>query len=560
MPPDYGLKWPRASPFEPPISRDGKFGVGRKSHMTGFPLTELRTSCQGVVQQDFERALALLHSFAYEDARRRFTAIAEKDPSCAMAWWGVAMTYYHPIWTAPDSDEFAAGLAAIRKARALKAESALENDLIRSLETFYTGQVGAATGETGQSCHGPIGADYRACAVAYRNALEQVYAKHSGNPEAASFFALQLVATATPGDPTLSNQKRAAEILEKFYATRKDHPGLAHYLIHSYDYPPLAQKGLPAANDYAGIAPWVPHALHMPSHIFTRLGMWQENIRSNLASADASRKLAARNHPDAAYFEELHALDYLAYGYLQTAQDSKAKQVLDRLYQIKKTHPPADFVAAYATAAIPARYALERRQWAEAAALTVPPAAFWSQFPFAEAHIAYARALGAARTGDPAAARQAAGRLEKLALAVKEPRFKYFADQAMIQRNAALGWIVWTEDHEEDAVRLLRQAAEQEDSLGKHPVSPGAILPVRDLLAEVLLETGEPAAALTQYEVSLKLYPARYNGIYGAARASQRAGRADQAKTYYQRLIELAKNGDGARPGLAEARAFVATH
>jgi tetratricopeptide (TPR) repeat protein len=220
----------------------------------------------------------------------------------------------------------------------------------------------------------------------------------------------------------------------------------------------------------------------------------------------------------------------MAYGYLQLAQDAKAKEILDRLMQIKKTHPPSDFVAAYATAAIPARYALERRKWAEAAALTLPPGSFWTQFPFAEAHIAYARAIGAARAGDKTAAHKSVERLDELARSVKDPRFKYFADQAQVQRQAAQGWIAWIEGNKEEAIKLLRQAADQEDTLGKHPVSPGSILPIRDLLAEVLLETGEPAEALTQYEASLKIYPARYNGIYGAARAARKAEKADLAR------------------------------
>jgi tetratricopeptide (TPR) repeat protein len=387
--------------------------------------------------------------------------------------------------------------------------------------------------------------------------MEKVATRHPDDVEAAAFYSLSLLGTAPPGDPALANQRRAAEILEKWFAARRNHPGVAHYLIHSYDYPPIAPKGLTAADAYAAMAPWVPHALHMPSHIYTRLGMWPQTIESNRASAEAARKYAATYHPDAASFEELHALDYLAYGYLQTAQDRQAREVVDHLATIKKTHPASDFVVAYAFGAIPARYALERRQWKEAASLELRPMPFWGRFPFAEGHLTYARAVGAARSGDPAAAAAAAERLKQLAASATDPRFRYFADQMELQRQAALGLIALAKGEKDEAVRLLRQAAAREDSLGKHPVSPGAILPIRELLGEALLESGKPAEALVEFEASLKIYPARFNGLCGAARAADRAGRKAEAHRYYGELLELAKAGDGTRPEIAEARAHV---
>ncbi len=537
---------PRAAEAGREVGDLGKVGA------VSFP-----TSCDPSVQGEFERALALLHSFFYEEARRVFTDVAEKDAGCAMAQWGIAMTYYHPLWTEPDSAEFAAGLAAIRKARALGGGTDTERDFIAALEAFYTGEIGAEVGDAAESCHGPIGGDYRACALAYQKALGEVFAGHPDNPDAAALFALQLVATAMPGDALLMQQKQAAEILESFYATRRDHPGLTHYLIHAYDYPPLAKNGLPAAQAYAGLAPWVPHALHMPSHIFTRLGMWEETIESNLAATQAARDYAAKYHPGVAYSEELHGMDYLAYGYLQTTQDAKAKALLDHLATIERMRPENEMILAYASGALPARYALERREWEEAASLALPDRPFWTKFPFAEAHVVYARAIGAARAGDRDRARRAIARLDTLSAAITNPKFKYFRQHVATQQRTASGVLAIAEGRRDEGLEILRRAAVVEDSLGKHPVSPGALLPARELLAESLLEAGRPADALAEFEASLRLYPARFNGVAGAARAAEQAGQGESARKYYDQLLALAAAGDGGRAELAHAREFV---
>jgi tetratricopeptide (TPR) repeat protein len=515
------------------------------------------TSCDPKVQAEFERALALLHSFFYEEARRVFTEVAEKDPKCAMALWGIAMTYYHPLWTEPDSAEFAAGLAAIRAARSLGGGTDTERDFVAALEAFYTGEIGAEVGDAAQSCHGPIGGDYKACALAYQKALGEVHAKHPDNTDAAALFALQLVATATPGDALLTQQKRAVAILEPLYEAEHDHPGLTHYLIHANDYPPLAKDGLPAAQAYASIAPWVPHALHMPSHIFTRLGMWEETIESNLAAASAARDYAAKYHPGVAYSEELHAMDYTAYAYLQTTQDHKVKELLDHLAAIRRTRPENEMILAYACGALPARYTLERREWKEAAHLVLPDRPFWARFPFAEAHVVYARAIGAARAGDREGALRAIARLDTLSAAITNPKFRYFREHVATQRRTASGILAIAEGRRDEGLDLLRRAATVEDSLGKHPVSPGALLPARELLAEALLDAGRPAEALAEFEASLKLYPARFNGVAGAARAAEMAGDGDKARRYYEQVIALGASGDGERPELARAREFV---
>src|SRR5437868_4455844 len=329
---------------------------------------DFKVSCAPEVRSEFIRGVALLHSFFYEEARRIFTEVAAKDPTCAMAQWGIAMTWWHPIRTPPTPDEMSAGKAAAEKAMAMNAGTDRERGFITALNAYYNTPDGPSTGEVGQSCHGPVGPRDRV--IAYEKAMRTLYERYPDDVETQTFYALAVLAVgyANPTDTTLSNQLKAAGILEKLWTKNPNHPGIAHYLIHSYDYPALAERGLAAARSYGSIAPWVPHALHMPSHIFTRLGMWEESIAANRSSADASRAYAAMRHRDATEAEELHALDYMAYAYLQKAEDAKAKEIVDFAATVRKTNPELEFSAAYALAAIPARYALERNAWADAAA------------------------------------------------------------------------------------------------------------------------------------------------------------------------------------------------
>jgi tetratricopeptide (TPR) repeat protein len=513
------------------------------------------TSCSARAQPEFLRGVALLHSFFYEEARRVFASAAAIDPSCAMAHWGVAMTWYHPIWAPPSDDDLEAGLQAIGKAEAAKAKTERERDYIGAVAAFYRSAQDKATGPVGQSCHGPT--DFVARRAAFSDALGKLHAKYPDDVEAAAFYALSLI-LASPKDADLPTQLKAAAILEPLWKQNPNHPGLVHYLIHAYDTPALAEKGLAAADEYAAIAPRVPHALHMPSHIYTRLGMWQKSIDGNLASAEAAREYARKYHPGAANYNELHALDYLEYGYLQTAQDAKAREVADRVAQITKSWPEVDFAVAYAAGAVPARYALERQAWKEAAALRPPRAALVAKFPFDAAHVEYARALGKVRTGDLDGARRAMTRMKELHDASDQPSAVFFRRQLELQQQAVAGWIAWAEGRRDEAVTLLREAADEEDALGKHPVSPGAILPIRELFGDLCLELGRPADALAAYEQSLKINPGRYRATAGAARAADRSGDAEKARDGYGRLLELAKNGDGDRPEIAEAKAFLA--
>jgi tetratricopeptide (TPR) repeat protein len=534
-------------------------GAGRAlGDLSKVGKVEFATSCDPALQGEFEHGLALLHSFFYAEARRVFSEIADKDPDCAMAWWGVAMSYYHPLWAAPDSAEFDAGLRAARKAQAAAKKNERESGYVRAIVAYYEGVDNPASAETGgMSCHAPTMADAGGRAACFSREMQSIVEHDPEDVEAAAFFALSLLGTAPAGDPTLTNQKEAAALLETWFAQRPNHPGLAHYLIHSYDYPPLAANGLHAANVYADMAPWVPHALHMPSHIYTRVGMWDETIAANLASADASRRYAAAHHPDAASFEELHALDYLAYGYLQTARDAKAADVLRHVRAMKKTFPASDFAVSYAMGAIPARFALERGQWKEAASLAIPDPAFFGAFPFGEGLVVFARAVGAARSGDLKGATREAERLGVISANMTAPRLKYFAEQLETQRRAALALVSIASGEKDAGVTQLRAAAAREDSLGKHPVSPGSILPLRELLGDALLEAGRPDEALAEFEASLKIYPRRFYGIAGAARAAEAAGKVDVARTHYQELLDLAGSGDGKRAELARAKAFI---
>jgi len=500
------------------------------------------TSCAPAVQGDFERAVALLHSFWYEEAVKAFTTITTTDPGCAMGYWGIAMSVYYPLWQPPSSAMLQKGAAALEKTRGLTA-TPREKDYIAAIESYYRDSDKV---------------DHRTRAVAYEKAMAQLFARYPDDREAAVFYALALNATAAPTDKTYANQLKAGAVLEKVYAEQPDHPGVAHYIIHSYDYPPLAARGLAAARGYAKIAPSVPHAQHMPSHIFTRLGLWQESIDSNRASANAGKAYYARVGKDTVWDQTLHALDYIVYAYLQTGQDRQARTVLEELHAMQRAEPES-FVAAYAYAAIPARVAVEQRRWGEAAALSPASKAFpFDRFAWAEAITAFARAVGAARSGDAAKARAEAQKLEGYRAALIAANQTYWAEQVNIQQRAAAAWAARAEGKNDEALRLMRSAADLEDSTEKHPVTPGPVVPARELLGEMLLDLKQPAQALVEFEASAAREPNRFNGLYGAARAAELSGNTVHARTLYTRLLALCVRADGERPELRHAKAALA--
>src|SRR5262245_29682791 len=501
-----------------------------------------QVSCAPAIQGDFERAVALLHSFWYEEAVKAFTEITTREPTCAMGYWGIAMSVYYPLWQPPSPAMLQKGAAALEKTRGLTA-TPREKDYIAAIETFYRDADKV---------------DHRTRALAYEKAMEQLFTRYPDDREAAVFYALALDATAAPTDKTYANQLKAGAILEKVYAEQPNHPGIAHYIIHSNDYPPLATRGLAAARGYAKIAPSVPHAQHMPAHIFTRLGLWQESIDSNRASADAGKAYYARLGKDTVWDQTLHALDYVVYAYLQTGQDRRARDVLEELHAMQKAEPES-FVAAYAYAAIPARVALEQHRFGEAAALKPTSSTFpWDRFAWAEALTAFSRAVGAARTGDAAQARAEARKLEGYRAALISAKQAYWTEQVDIQQRTASAWAARAEGKNDEALTLMRAAADLEDSTEKHPVTPAPVVPARELLGEMLLELNQPALALVEFEASAAREPNRFNGLYGAARAAELSGNKEKARTLYTRLVAQCDRADSERPELKHAKATLA--
>ena len=499
-------------------------------------------SCNKDAQKRFERAVAILHSMWYEEAVKAFTGVAEADPACAMAWWGVAMSHWYPLWFPPPAPALKAGADAVAKAEAIGAKDEREHDYIAAIAAFYRDSEKL---------------DHRTRALAYESAMARLHQQFPDDREAAIFYALALDATALPTDKSLANQRKAAAILEPIFAEQPNHPGIAHYLIHSDDSPALAEAGLRAARRYAEIAPSVPHALHMPSHIFTRLGYWQESIDTNLRSAEAGQVYAKEVFGQGVGWDQsLHAMDYLAYAYLQLGEDRKARAVVDEIMAFKKVTPDT-LAVAYAMAAVPARYAVERRNWAEAAKLELPPATVaWDKFPWTAAMINFARALGKAHTQDLTGAK---AEIDKLAATrdTLKAKDKYWSDQVEAQRRAAVAILAQAEGRYDEAIRELRAAADLEDSMDKHPVTPGGIAPLRELLGDLLLDLRQPAAALTDYERLLTSTPNRLRTLYGAAKSADAAGDRAKAKQYFQRLADLGSKADAPRPELKEATAYI---
>jgi tetratricopeptide (TPR) repeat protein len=494
------------------------------------------TSCSAAVQKAFERAVALLHSFWYLEAVKAFTAVTQADPDCAMGYWGVALSQWTQIWSPPPPAALKRGWEAVEKGKSASARTQRERDYLAAAEAFFKDADKL---------------DHRTRAQAYGRAMEQLYVNYPQDREAAIFYALALQATADPHDKTYANQKKSAEIAEKVLAVEPNHPGAAHYIIHAYDYPSLARLGLGAAGRYAQFAPSVPHALHMPSHIYVLLGLWPETVQTNVIAAAAEKD---RGNPD----DRMHALDYLVYGYLQQAQDGEAKKIVEEARGIMadlaaRSYNSGRPTAHFAMAAIEARWALERGRWADAAAIEPRP----SRFPHTEAMIYFARAIGAARTGAATQARADANKLASLRDALTQAKDAYWAEQVEIQRRAAAAWTARAEGKPEEALALMRTAAELEATTEKHNITPGPIALARELLGDMLLDMRQPAKAAAEYETALTIAPNRFKALHGVARAAELAGEPDKARTHYVRLLAVAALSDGARPELAQAKAFV---
>lgn len=476
-------------------------------------------------KEKFVLGLKMLHSFEYEEAEKVFASIIEQDPSCAMAYWGIAMSNFHPLWAPPSKAELEKGSKALAIAGSLNPHTQQEAAYIQSIAAFYKDWEKV---------------DHRTRCLRFENALEQLHQDNPSDKEAAILYALALVAAADPTDKTFQKQKKAGEILQSLSPDAPNHPGITHYLIHTYDAPELASLALPAARKYASIAPSSAHALHMPSHIFTRLGLWDEDIHSNLESVSSAQCYAQQTglqHWD----EELHAQDYLVYAYLQKGDNAKAKQQLNYLLTIKEVKP-ANFKVAYAFAAIPARYMLENKLWDKAASLEFPAANFsWNNFIWQKAIIHFAKLLGSVHTGQ---LKEADTELKELSLihdSLLAQKDDYKAKQVQVQILSGQAWMLLKSGNRPAALQLMKEAASLEDKTEKHPVTPSEVIPAMELLADMYMELKDYPAALEAYEKNLIKHPNRFNGLYGAAVAAEKSGDHVQSTTYFRQLINIAE-------------------
>jgi len=489
------------------------------------------TSCDRSVKEKFNHAVTLLHSFEYPETTRLFREISTEDPGCAMARWGSAMSIWHPLWAPPSAADLDAGMAVLAETEML-AKTAREEAYIDALRAFFS------SADTGT---------HRERARAFESKMGEVYAANLDDPEAAVFYALALLAAADPTDKTYARQFKAAGLLNWVGSSQPEHPGVLHYIIHSYDFPGLAHLALDAAMTYADAAPDSAHAQHMPSHIFTRLGLWDRSLSSNHDSTRSAAAFTKRANLPGHYDEGLHSMDYLMYAMMQTSRDTEAAALLDSLARITRTDTE-NFKVAYTYAAAPARYALERRQWEEASKLELIRKDFaWDDFGWAQSIHFFARGIGAARSGDVAQARRELGVIRALQSELPATTLPYWREEVQVHRDALSSWIAFRENRVDAAVILARAAADREDAVDKHPVTPGEVLPARELLADMLAEAGRFEEALVEYRTVLKGSPNRLNAMIGAALAADETGDAKLSAELRQIVGQQTVAGNGTR-------------
>jgi len=511
------------------IAQEHQHGDGEKLGAVHFS-----TSCNEVAQGEFNRAVALLHSFQFNRAIEGFNAVLRDDATCAIAYWGIALSDWGNPFTAgmKDRDQLQAGRESAARGKTMGAKTERERAYLAAVGKLYSDFESTPQ---------------QARWLAYRDAMWDVAVKYPEDHEALVFYALALAASEDPTDKTYAGRLKAGAILEKLFEEEPTHPGLAHYIIHAYDVPALAGRALVAARRYAEIAPDAPHALHMPSHIFTRTGNWQESIDSNIAAAAAARR-------EGQTAEELHASDYLTYAYLQTGRDDAARRILDSLREIASRFDPkavlngagGPSVGYFALAAIPARCALERQEWEQAVQLPLRE----TPFPYTDAMTWFARGLGAARLGQATAARESENALKQIQERLLRSGENYWAREVEIQKLTIGAWAALAEGMKEEALRQMKEAAELEDGTEKNVVTPGPLAPARELLGEMLLEMKEPAQALVQFEATLKNEPERFRSLYGAAHAAQLSGSRDTSQKYFREVLKVCAHAD--KPGRSE--------
>jgi len=504
-------------------------------------------SCRYDLRETFNLGLSLMHSFEYAEAEKAFVSVLDQDPDCLMAYWGTAMSILnHPLSFKQNSKSLERGEKLLKVAQTLTPNNEREKDYIDAVTVYFNDWQNL---------------DTKTRKLNYESKMEELYNKYPGDVETAVFYSLAVLATADLNDKSYTKQKKSGKILEKLFETNPNHPGIAHYIIHNYDSPELAHLALNTARKYAVIAPASAHAQHMPSHIFTRLGLWNESIKSNIDSANSAVCYAESVNPNANWVSEIHALDYLVYAYLQMGDNVRAQTEMNKMIEIKEVFPSDHFASAYALIAVPSRLAVENKDWQLATELELPKTNLdWNKAPWPKAMLHFSRALGFTNTGNSTAAQKELDILIDLRERLNEAKNSYESGQVTIQIESIRGWIEYSKGNTEKAIEYMKLASKLESETTKAAVTPGEIIPAEELLADLYMLTGKHKEALKSYELNLKGRPFRFNGLYGAAKAAQKLDNNKLAAYYFEKLIKVSEDVNSSRPELSEAKDFLANN
>ena len=504
-------------------------------------------SCRYDLRETFNLGLSLMHSFEYAEAEKAFVSVLDQDPECLMAYWGTAMSILnHPLSFKQNSKSLERGEKLLKVAQTLTPNNDREKDYIDAVTVYFNDWQNL---------------DTKTRKLNYESKMEELYNKYPGDVETAVFYSLAVLATADLNDKSYIKQKKSGQILEKLFETNPNHPGIAHYIIHNYDSPELAHLALNTARKYAVIAPASAHAQHMPSHIFTRLGLWNESIKSNIDSANSAVCYAESVNPNANWVSEIHALDYLVYAYLQMGDNVRAQSEMNKMIEIKEVFPSDHFASAYALIAVPSRLAIENKNWQLATELELPKTNLdWDKAPWPKAMLHFSRALGFTNTGNSTAAQKELDILIDLRERLNEAKNSYESGQVTIQIESIRGWIEYSKGNTEKAIEYMKLASKLESETTKAAVTPGEIIPAEELLADLYMLTGKHKEALKSYELNLKGRPFRFNGLYGAAKAAQKLDNNELAAYYFKKLINVSEDVNSTRPELSEAKDFLANN